>query len=474
VPENPEQSHSLSHTTERLGTDPLGKLLLRLSLPSIGSMVVISLYNLVNTFWVAKLGYQAVAALTVVMPFLVFCMAIGAGTGVGVNAFSSRKFGERNPEAANRAAGQAIFLSIVLGVIFILLTNLLPAQILRLCGATPDIMDLGITYISMLGFALPLFFFSMISRNIYHASGDTFRPMIFTLFAQLINVVLDPFLIFGLWIFPEMGVRGAALATVISSGIGGLLALGYILSGRTAYRLRFNHLIPRFPIIKDIYRVGLPSMLMEATESIVFALFNNVAAGFGSLTLAAIGIASRIADLAFMPVIGTAHGMLPIIGFSLGAKLWDRLWKTVRLAAIWLAGMMALATILLEIFPAQIVSVFNSDPALLAIAVPGMRIFCSSLALVGPTIIFITTFQGLSKGKDAMFLSLARQFIFFVPGLYLLAHFLGLTGVWIVLPISDTLGFTASGLWLWRTYRKSKQQYQTASELQPRVSPEST
>jgi putative MATE family efflux protein len=448
-----EQPGQLSQSTQRLGTDPLGKLLLRLSLPSIGSMVVVSLYNLVNTFWVARLGYQAVAALTVVMPFFVFCMAVGAGTGVGVNALSSRRFGERNVEAANHVTGQAFFLALVLGLLFILLTNLFPRQILMLCGATSDIIDLGEQYLRMFGLGMPLFFFSLISRNIYHASGDTLKPMIFTLIAQLCNVVLDPFLIFGWGFFPEMGVRGAGLATVISSGIGGLLALFFILRGKTSYRIRLHHCIPAFSIIKAIYRVGLPSMLMEATESVVFALFNNVAAGFGSLTLAALGIAMRVSDLAFMPIVGTAHGMLPVIGYSLGAKLRQRLWGTVKLATLGLVALMIVATIFVEIFTPQLIRLFNSDPGLVAIAVPGMRIFCSSLVLIGPTIVFITTFQGLSKGKDAMFLSLTRQFIFFVPGLYLLSHFFGLNGVWISMPISDTLGSIACGLWLWREYR---------------------
>jgi putative MATE family efflux protein len=453
------QSEQLHQSTERMGTDPLGKLLLRLSLPSIGSMVVVSLYNLVNTFWVARLGYQAVAALTVVMPFFVFCMAVGAGTGVGVNALSSRRFGERNTEAANHATGQAFFLALVIGLLFILLTNLFPRQILTLCGATPDILDLGEQYLTMFGLGMPLFFFSLISRNIYHASGDTLRPMIFTLIAQVCNVILDPFLIFGWWIFPEMGVRGAGLATVISSGIGGLLALFFILRGKTAYKVRLHHCFPDFSIIKAIYRVGFPSMLMEATESVVFALFNNVAAGFGSLTLAALGIAMRVSDLAFMPIIGTAHGMLPIIGYSLGAGLRQRLWRTVKLAAMGLVALMIAATIFVEVFTPQLIRIFNSDPGLVAIAVPGMRIFCSSLALIGPTIVFITTFQGLSKGKDAMFLSFARQFIFFIPGLFILSHFFGLNGVWISMPISDTMGTVTSSLWLWREYHLQKKMY---------------
>lgn len=423
-------------------------------------MIIVSLYNLVNTFWIAKLGYQAVAALTAVMPFFILVMAVGAGTGVGVNALASRRFGERNIEEANRVTGQTFFLILILGFIFILGANLFPDLILRLCGATYDIMQPGETYLRILGLATPFFFLGLISRNIFHASGDTVRPLIFTAIGQILNALLDPFLIFGWWIFPEMGVGGAALATVISSGISSILALWYLFKGDSAYQIRFRHCIPNLRVILDIYRVGMPSVIMEAMEGVVFALFNHVAAAFGSVVLAAMGIAMRIFDLAFMPVIGTSHGLLPVVGFCLGARLWQRLWRAVKLTSLGLAGFLAIATVFLEVFTPQIISLFNSDPELLAIAVPGMRIFSITFFLVGPTIIFITTFQGLSKGKEALILNLARQFAFFIPGLYLFSHFFGLTGVWISMPISDLLGALTAGFWLFREYQIQKRSYQ--------------
>ena len=419
-------------------------------------MVAVSLYNLINTFWVAKLGYQSVAAITVVMPFFIFSMAIGVGTGIGINALSSRHFGQRDTETPNRVVGQAVFLSVVVGLFMLLLTNLFPVQILKICGATPDIIGLGEQYIRVLGWAIIPFFFTLVSRNIFHASGDTVRPMLFTVVSQLCNAILDPFLIFGLWIFPELGIRGAALGTVIATLLGMSYALWYIISGRTAYRLKLRHCLPDWKIIKDIYRVGLPSVFMDATESVIFALLNHIAAGYGSLVLAALGIGMRISDLAFMPILGVSSGLLPIVGFSLGAKLWNRLWSAVRLSTVWLMMFMAAATILLEIFTPQVVKVFNSDPDLVAIAVPGMRIFCASLPLVGPAIIFITTFQVLSKGKTAWLLSLARQIFFFVPALYVLPYLLGLKGVWIAMPVSDTMAFITTGIWILREYRIQK------------------
>lgn len=419
-------------------------------------MVAISLYNLVDTFWVGRLGYQAIAAVTVIMPFFILCIAVGVGTGVGVNALASRSFGERDTETANQVAGQTCFLSLFLGMLFLVLTNVFPRQILLLAGATPDVLEFGEAYLRVLGWGMPVMFFSIIARNVFQASGDAVRPMYFTMIAQAINVVLDPFLIFGWGFFPEMGIAGAALATVSANAVNAGLAVFYVMSKRTSYVLEKRHFRPVLKPIIGIYRVGLPSMLMEMTESIVFALFNHVVAGFGSVALAAVGIAGRISDLAFMPIIGTAHGLLPIVGFSLGAKLWTRLWKAVRQASFYMIAFMAIATIFLEIFTYQLVGLFSRDPELISIAVPGMRIFLSTLVLIAPTIMFITTFQGLSKGKDAMILSLARQLVFFVPALYGLAHLMGIYGVWISMPISDVAGALVSGFWIAREYREQK------------------
>ncbi len=450
--------HQLDKTTERLGTDPLGRLIMRLGLPSIISMVSVSLYNLVDTFWVSKLGYQSVAAITIVMPFWVICIAFGVGTGVGANALSSRRFGEKDVESANRVAGHMFFLSLVLGVVFLLASSLFPETIARLCGAKPDVIGIAVQYISILGWGMPFLFLGLIGRNVFSASGDVVRPMIFTIFGQVCNVILDPCFIFGWGFFPKMGIGGAAMATVLGNLLSAAMLVYFIAGHKTPYRLKLRHLLPRWAVIFDIYRVGLPAMVMEVTESIVFALFNHAVAGFGSIALAAVGIAGRIIDLVFMPILGTSHGLLPIVGYSLGAKLWERLWGSVKLSSIWTAVFMAAATIFFEIFSPQIVARFTDDPELIAIAVPGMRIIVSSLVVVGPTIMFITTFQGLSRGKDAMLLSLARQFIFFLPGLFILTRIVGLNGVWLSMPISDVLGAATAGWWLYREYRNRKKE----------------
>ncbi len=419
-------------------------------------MITMSLYSLVDMFWVAKLGYQAIAATTIIFPYFILAIAVGVGSGVGANALASRRFGERNVEATNHVAGQVFSLSAIFGVIFVAAAVFFTEPILVICGATPDIMDFATQYLVVLGWSIPFFFFRLMTSNIFRASGDAVKPMIFGIVGSVVNIILDPFLIFGWGPFPEMGIGGAALATVIASLFSAGLSFYYLVAHKSVYRIKPHHIKPNLPILRDIYRVGFPSMLMQATESVVFALFNNILAGFGSVALAAVGVTMRIADFAFMPIIGASHGLLPIVGFCLGARLWHRLWRAVRLSSVALVVFMGVATVVLEIFAPETIGIFSDDPELLAMAIPAMRIFMSAMILVGPSIIIITTFEGLSKGKTAMVLSLVRQFIFFVPLLYLLRQVLGITGVWLSMPISDALAFVVSVLWLLREYKLQK------------------
>jgi Na+-driven multidrug efflux pump len=392
-----DKPDELHETTARLGTERLSKLLLRLSAPSIASAVTISLYHLADTFWLGQLSYQAIAAVTITFPFYIAVISIGVGTGVGANALASRRFGERNIEATNQVAGQIFPLTAVFGAIFTIVGVFFARPVAILLGATPDIVVMTTDYLIFLGWGMPFILFRLMSRNVFHAAGDAVKPMIFTVVGAVLNAALDPFFIFG-----------------------------------------------------------LPSTLMHLTETIVFILFNRVVAGFGSITLAALGIGIRIIDLAFMPIIGVAHGLLPIVGFCLGAHLWKRLWSAVRLASLSLVVFMGVATVLLEVFAPQVIAIFNDDPELLAIAVPGMRILVSTLILIGPAIMFITTFQGLSKGWTAIFLSLARELIFFIPAILILPRYLGLNGVWLSIPIADVTGTAIAGFWLYREYRLQK------------------
>ena len=440
--------------TELLGSAPLGRLLIKLSLPGMAATISTSLYNIVNTIWVTRIGYEAIAALTIVMPFQILSYAIGGGTGIGIAALVSRRFGEKNPEAANQAAGQIFFISAVWGLLFILVATLFADEILPVLGARPDILKYTKQYLVITAFGAPQMIFTLVTSSLIRGSGDAVKPMIMMISSTVMNIVLDPLLIFGIGPFPEMGVAGAALGTVISQTFGALLGLYYFLAGRTAYRIKLAHLKPNTSILKDIYRVGTPTMLSQILESVAFLLFNKVVSSFGSVTIATVGIVMRVSDFAFMPVMGISNGMLPIVGYNFGARNHERLWRTVKLASVGIMVFLAAVTVLMVVFAPHIVAVFSQDPTLSTEAVPVLRIILSSMLLVGPTIVFITAFQGLSKGTLALFLSVLRQFLFFLPLLFLFRSLFGLYGVWWSMPTSDILSFVLTLVFIFREYRR--------------------
>ncbi len=442
--------------TERLGYMPLGKLLISLSLPSIAGMITMSLYNIVDTFWVAKLGHEAIAALTIVFPYQILFFAVGGGTGIGISALVSRRFGENNVEATNHVAGQIFFLSVFWGLLFMLAAIFFSENLLVAFGATPDIMEYSTQYLVITAYGAPQIIFVLVIGSLIRGSGDAVKPMVIMIAASIINIILDPFMILGLGPFPEMGIRGAALATIIAQSCGALLGLYYFLGHKTSFRIKVSHLLPNMPILRDIYRVGAPSSIMELTESLAFILFNRVVSSYGSIAIAAVGLVIRISDLAFMPIIGVSNGLLPIVGFNFGAQNPKRLWKAVQLASVGIALLLAVITIFLEIFAPQITRIFSNNPELLEVAIPSIRIMLSTMLFIGPNIMFITAFQGLSKGTMALILSLVRQFILFVPLLYLLSHLFGMNGVWYSLPVSDILGFIVTFAFIYMEYRRQK------------------
>ena len=442
--------------TERLGTAPLGRLLVALSVPGITSTISISLYNIVDTFWVSRLGHEAIAALTIVLPYQILFYAVGSGTGIGISALVSRLFGENNIEATNRAAGQIFFISAFWGLLFMMAAVFFSDGILQVMGATPDIMEYSTQYLVIISCGAPLIILAMVMSSVIRGSGDAVKPMVIMITASAINIILDPLMILGLGPFPVMGVRGAAWATFIAQACGALLGLYYFYANRTAFHIRSSHLRPDMSILRGIYRVGAPSSVLQITESLAFMLFNTVVSSFGSLSIAAVGIIVRVSDFAFMPIMGVSNGLLPIVGFCFGALNFKRLWRAVKLASVGIMALLAVLTVLIEIFTPQLVGVFSQDAEFLSVTVPAMRIMLSTMVFIGPSIMFVTAFQGLSKGKAALVLSLIRQFIIFVPLLYLFRFLFGLTGVWWSGPASDISGFIVSLAFVYREYKKRR------------------
>jgi putative MATE family efflux protein len=439
--------------TEQLGTAPLGKLLVKLSLPGIASSITQSLYNIVDTIFVGTLGFRAISALTIVFPYQILFWAVGGGTGTGIAALVSRRFGERNVEEANKVAGQTFFLSLFWGLFFILVAIFFHDPILRLIGAKEDFFNYAVQYFTIISYGAPLAIFTSLAASLMRASGDTVKPMVIMITATVVNVILCPLLIQGIGPFPRLEVAGSAWATFTAQAVGTVLALFFILSNKTAYKIKMAHLKPNWQIIKEIYQVGAPSAVLQITESFAFALWNIAVSSFGSAAVAAVGVVIRVSDFAFMPVMGVSQSLLPVVGYCFGADNFKRLWSAVKKTTVALIVLLAVVTIGMEIWTPQIISVFTKDKELLDVAVPAMRIMLSTMVVIGPSMITITTLQGLSKGNTALALSLLRQFIVFIPLLFLFRAIWGINGVWLCSPAADTIGVLISLWFLWREYK---------------------
>ena len=451
-----------THThTEQLGTAPVGRLLLRLGLPGMVSMFIMTLYNITDTFWVAKLGSNAIAAITIAFPYQMLLVAIGVGSGAGFASLISRRFGQKLSEETNHIAGQVFPITFGFGLLFCFFTTFFADTMVRISGGTPDIHEYSRIYLTIIGFGVFFVFFSMMSNNILRGSGNTIAPMIFMGTSAIVNMILDPLLIFGIGFFPAWGVKGAAIATLISQAMGFLANCIYLLYF-SGYRIRWKFLRPDFAILSGIYQVGLPTLTMQLVGAFIILFVNRLLNSYGASAIAAFGLVFRLFSLIIMPTAGLAQGLLPIVGYNYGALQLHRLWRAVRLATLGSFCIIGFGFILLQLFPAFWIRLFTQEENFLPLAIHATRIATLALPLVGPPFMWITTFQGLGKGRAAMFISLSRQLLLLLPLLIVLPKFFGLNGIWMSLPIADALAFLIAGIWIWHEYSQHQRKVYTA------------
>ena len=437
-----------------LGKEAIFPLILKMSWPSIIAMTAMSVYNFIDTFWLAHLSSQALAALTVCFPIQMIFAAIGVGTGIGAGSFSARMFGSGKILQAKKTAGQIFPLSFFSGLIMITFVLFFGDTILVSFGAFNEIMPLCHDYLYIIVFSSPFLFFSMMSNNLLRVEGRPLLSMYVVLIASISSAILDPFLIFGIGPFPRLGIKGAALAAVIAQCLACIFSVYFMQLKSSKYELKWKYLSPDISTIKSIYSTGLPSIVTNLIVSLVLVIYNHVLAHFGFLAMAALGICFRVNSLVTMVLFGIGFGLMPIVGFSSGARLFQRLRESVFVALKVSLFFAFIASILLEIFARQIVALFSNDPALAAIATPALRIFASALVLIAPIIIFINMFLGLGKGTLAMFLLFFRDSIAFIPLLIILPIWFGLLGVWLALPLANLMAFFMVLFWAKKELRR--------------------
>ena len=442
--------------SERMGIDPVWRLLLSFSGPAIISMTVAASYNLVDAIFIGRLGAEALAAITVAFPMTLAFTAVAAGTGIGAASLISRRLGAKDNEGADNVAGVTISLTVIISALMMLICLPNLETLARLLGADNTVMPLAIEYMSILVYFILISFFPHIMASIIRAEGRPILPSITLIISSLANIALDPIFIFGLGPIPALGVAGAAAATIIARAIGVLIFILYFITGRSSYRTRLVYLLPDLKIILEIYRVGISSIIRSAATFMVIGVANRIAGSFGVLPLALIGVFLRLFRFALMPCLGIGQGMLPIIGYNYGAKKKERIGEVVFKAALSGLGWTGLVWIIIMLFPSQVISIFNSNPEFIEAGVKPIRIYSLLFFFIGIQLIPGFFFQAIGKGLPATVISNSRQVISLLPLLIFLPKILGITGLWVAFPISDTLALLFSTLWMVMELRKQE------------------
>lgn len=445
----------MTNTKEnKMGIMPIPKLLFSMSVPMMLSMIVQSVYNIVDSMFVAHINENALTALSLVFPFQMFMIGISVGTGVGVNALLSRSLGEKNQKNANLAAKNGIFLAVVFSIVFAIVGILFGKQFILAQTSDPQIVKYSLEYLNVITIFSFGTFMQMMFERLLQATGKTVLSMITQIFGAVTNLILDPIMIFGLLGFPALGVKGAAIATVIGQSLAGLLALYFNIKKNDDINISLKGFKPDFRIIKTIFSVGFPSILMQTIGSFLTYFINKFLISFTPTAVSVYGIYFSLQSFVFMPVFGLNNGMVPIIAYNYGARNKKRILDTIKLSIITAVLIMLTGLAIFQTIPAQLLALFDASEEMLAIGVPALRIISLSFIFAGFSIICGSVFQALGNGFLSLIISITRQLIFILPLVYILGHFFGLSAVWFSIPIAEISSLILSIIFLRYILRK--------------------
>ena len=416
----------------KMGVLPVGKLLAGMAVPMMISMLVQALYNIVDSVFVSRLSENAFNAVGLAFPLQSLMIAVGAGTAVGINALLSRSLGEKKQEMADRAAGAGIFLLPICSYLVFAFIGLFLSRpfFVAQAKAVPEIVEYGVQYTRIcLGLSVGIFSQFCFER-LLQSTGRTSLAMCTQLLGAIINIVMDPILIFGLCGAPRMGVAGAAVATVVGQIVAAIV--GLIVNIKCNHDIHIHRKNIRWdPIVaKEIYRVGIPSIIMQSISSVMTFGMNKILFVFTPTATAVFGAYFKIQSFVFMPIFGLNNGMVPIISYNYGARNPDRVKKTIRLSVFYAELVMFIGFCVFQFAPGQVLSIFAASDAMLAIGIPAMRIICLHFLLAGASIVLSSVFQALGNGIFSLIVSVCRQLFVLLPAAWLLAQTGNVNNVW--------------------------------------------
>lgn len=449
------QQNSVPVQENKMGTMSIGKLVFNMSLPMMVSMLVQALYNIVDSIFVAKLSENALTAVSLAFPLQTLLIAVGTGTGVGMNALLSKSLGEKNFKKANKTATNAAFIYALSYVVFLILgfTIVKPFYRSQVGSADAEIMTMGVDYLSTVMIFSFGIFTQVFFERLLTSTGRTIFSMTSQLSGALTNIILDPILIFGMFGFPKMGVTGAAVATVIGQCVAGIVAGTCNHKFNHEVKFEFRGFRPDLEIIGTIYAVGIPSIIMQSIGSIMTYCMNRILIEFSSTATAVFGVYFKLQSFFFMPVFGLNNGITPIIAYNYGARQRKRMTKTIKLSLFVAFCLTFIGFVLFESIPQVLLGMFSASDDLLKIGIPALRTIGVHYLIAWFCIIAGTVFQALGKAIFSMVVSIMRQLVVLIPAAYLLAKFGGLHMVWWSFPIAEIMSFIVSTAFLIRIWR---------------------
>ena len=449
------QENTSAPAENKMGTMPIGKLLFNMSLPMMISMLVQALYNIVDSIFVAKLSENALTAVSLAFPLQTLLIAVGTGTGVGMNALLSKSLGEKNFKKANATASNAAVLYFFSYLVFFILgfTIVRPFYASQIGNADQEIMELGIEYLS----TVMIFSFGLLAQVFFErlltSTGRTIFSMTSQLTGAITNIILDPILIFGLLGAPKMGVTGAAVATVIGQCVAALVAGFCNHRYNHDVKLKFHGFRLDFHIIGTIYAVGIPTIIMQSIGSVMTYCMNRILIEFSSTATAVFGVYFKLQSFFFMPVFGLNNGITPIIAYNYGAGQRKRMLKTIKLSMLVAFCLTFIGFLCFEGIPQILLGMFNASDEMLTIGVPALRIIGIHYLIAWFCIVSGTVFQALVKAFFSMIVSIMRQLFVLIPAAYILAKLGGLHVVWWSFPIAEVISLMVSSFFLVRINR---------------------
>ena len=442
-------------TENKMGTMPVRKLLISMAWPAVLSMTINALYNVVDSIFVAQISEDALTAVSIVNPIQMLIIALSVGSGVGINSLISRRLGAGRQDEADQAASTGIRIGIINYLIFFAVGLLVTGPFVGSYAAKGTyIFDAARTYMMIVCIGSLFLNVQVVIEKILQSTGNMIAPMICGLTGAIVNIVLDPILIFGLLGMPRMGVAGAAIATVSGQLCGMLAGVLIMIKGEHLVQVKIKEFKLNWGVVLDIYKVGLPSIIMQSIGSLMLILYNMILVAYSTTAVAVLGIYFKIQSFVFMPVFGLNQGAMPIMGYNYGARDKKRLMDTYKEGLKLALIVMGLGLLLFQLLPGGLLEMFDASPEMLRIGVPALRIISLCFLPAAFGIISSTMFQATGHGMLSLFASLLRQLVGILPLAYILIRLGGVTLSWASFPLAEIIGLTYSAVMMRRLYKK--------------------